>query len=335
WMGTNGAGVLRYAQGRFRRVGTTEGLPSDLIRSLYEDENGRLWIGTEGRGLARLDPAGLTAQGPVPVTVYRAADGLFDEVIHQILEDQYGRLWMSSNRGIFWVARQELDAFADGTTPRIHSTGYTERDGLRNREANGGMQPAGVRARDGRLWFPTQDGAVVVDPANLSRNEIPPPVAIEHVTAGRRTMSPEAPKLALHAGERDFEIAYTALSFMAPENVRFRYRLAGFNTDWIEAGNRRTAFYTNVPPGRYTFRVIASNNEGVWNDVGAALPLRVTPRFYETTWWTAAMVVVVGMLTVGAYRWRLSRLRRRELELSRIVEERTAELRRQEAAKSR
>src|SRR5262249_45645350 len=146
---------------------------------LYQDRDGWLWIGTEGRGLARLDPREWAdgRQGGRIVS-YRATDGLFDEVIHQILEDDFGRLWMSSNRGIFWITRADLLAFAAGRVRRINSTGYTERDGLRNREANGGSQPSGVKAHDGRLWFATQDGVAVVDPARIQRNSLPPNVVI-------------------------------------------------------------------------------------------------------------------------------------------------------------
>lgn len=224
----------------------------------------------------------------------------------------------------------ELEAFADGRVPRIHSTAYTERDGLRNREANGGNSPAGIRAREGRLWFATQDGVVVVDPARIRRNVVPPPVVVEQLATRERTLSAGAARLALAPDERDFEIDYTALSLMAPENVRFRYRLEGLTDEWTDAGNRRTAFYTNVPPGRYTFRVVASNNDGVWNEKGAALELTVAPRFYETRAAYALAALIVLLLGGIAFQWRLRSLRRRGRELTRLVGERTAALRQHE-----
>ncbi len=336
WMGTNGGGLARYMDGSFTHIRAADGIPSDLIRSLHHDSDGWLWIGTEGRGLARIDPTewGATAApnaAPGALAVYRAKDGLFDEVIHQILEDDFGRLWMSTNRGIFWVARAELNAFAEGKIARIHSTAYTEREGLRNREANGGMQPAGIKARDGRLWFPTQDGAAVVDPANLQRNEVAPPVVIEQVVAEGRTLRAGPQPIALDADERDLQIDYTALSFMAPENMRFRYRLEGYDTDWVDAGARRTAFYTKVPPGRYTFRVIASNNDGVWNEEGAAIAFSVAPHFYETKTYYLVLAVTLGLLLLAAIRWRLRGLRARERELSRLVDVRTEQLEAQNA----
>jgi ligand-binding sensor domain-containing protein len=203
WMGTNGGGLTRYREGTFTRVTHAEGLPSDLIRSLYQDADGWLWVGTEGRGLARLDPrAWGGAPGSAPNADRRIVrigtkDGLFDEVIHQILEDGDGRLWMNTNRGIFWVPRAELVAFADGKVPRIHSTAYAERDGIRNREGNGGVQPAGAKGPDGRLWFPTQDGVVVVDPARVRRERLTPPLVVEQIVARGEARRPAHDSIAL------------------------------------------------------------------------------------------------------------------------------------------
>ncbi|HMB92052.1 MAG TPA: two-component regulator propeller domain-containing protein [Rhodothermales bacterium] len=321
WLGTTG-GLGRYHNGTFSAFTTQDGLSSNLIRSIYQDEDGLLWIGTEGRGLNRID---LSMEKP-SITVFRRKDGLFDEVIHQILEDDFGRLWMSTNRGIFWVTRKGLNAFAKGTAPLIYSTSYTDRDGLRNREANGGRQPAGIKARDGRLWFPTQDGIAAIDPSNIRRNEVVPPVVIEQFATGDTVIAPPRKKLQLSAQDRDFEIAYTALSFMAPENMRFRYRLDGFDRDWVQAGSRRVAYYTNVPPGDYTFRVIASNNDGVWNDEGASLALKVTPYFYETRWFLG--LCVLGFLLTGPslYLLRVRRLKAQQQALRQLVEARTAEV---------
>lgn len=335
WMGTNGGGLARYAGGRFTRVSTADGLPLDLIRSLHQDADGWLWVGTEGRGLVRLDPREWDGREGRDgrrerIVSYRTSDGLFDDVIHQILEDDFGRLWMSTNRGIFWVDRRQLLDFAEGKLSRINSTGYTERDGLRNREANGGSQPAGIKSRDGRLWFPTQDGVAVVNPAHVQQNRLAPSVVVERITAGGTSLQPNDSVLALGVEQRDLEIEYTALSFLAPANVRFRYRLEPYDRDWVEAGGRRTAYYTRVPPGRYTFRVIASNNDGVWNEEGAALALQLEPYLWETGAFRALAALALGLLAVGAVGWRIRNLRARTRELARVVEERTAELRARE-----
>src|SRR5690606_12930506 len=340
WMGTNGDGLIRYAHGRYTRIDQSDGLPSDLVRALYVDAEGWLWVGTEGRGLARLDPRawadGAGGAGGADIAASRrivhvgVEHGLYDPVIHQILEDDAGRLWMSTNRGIFWVPRAELNAFAEGRAARIHSTHYTERDGMRNREANGGVQPAGVRARDGRLWFPTQDGVVVTDPARVAVARVPSPPVVERVVAGDSSYVAAGEPIRLGVDERDVQIEYTAPSFLEPANIRFRYRLDPYDADWVDAGRRRSAFYTRLPPGRYSFTVSASSHGGVWSDVGAPLELVVTPRFQETRAARLLLVVTLMLLAAGGVQWRLRSLRRRERELTRLVDERTAELRRNE-----
>ena len=333
WMGTRGGGLARYRNGRYTTVTTRDGLPIDVVRSLYVDGDGLLWVGTEGRGLARLDPLAWGDDGGAHdrrIVSIRAADGLFDEVIHQILEDDAGRLWMSTNRGIFWVAREELNAFAEGRVDHVRATAYTERDGLRNREANGGIQPAGIRARDGRLWFPTQDGIAIVDPADVTTDRDPPPVVVERVVAGDSAAVPRDTPLELGVDQRDLEIDYTALSFLEPANIRFRYRLDPYDADWVDAGARRAAFYTRVPPGRYTFRVTASNDPGVWAGAETSLDLVFAHRFRETNGAIVLAVLSLGLVVVVGYRRRVGNLRRRELELAGLVEVRTADLRRNE-----
>jgi signal transduction histidine kinase/CheY-like chemotaxis protein len=333
WMGTNGGGLTRYREGTFTRVTRADGMPSDIVRSLYQDADGWLWVGTEGRGLARLDPRAWSATpGGAPDTARRIVrvgtkDGLFDEVIHQILEDDAGRLWMNTNRGIFWVARSELNAFADGRISRIHPTAYAERDGIRNREGNGGVQPAGAKGPDGRLWFPTQDGVVVVDPANVRRERLAPPLVVEQVLAGGEALRPQRDSIALRPNERDVQIEYTALTFLEPTNVRFRYRLDPYDAGWVDVGNRRTAFYTKVPPGRYTFVVEASDAAGGWFEPGTRLAVRVLPQVWETGVFRWASIAALGVLLLVAVRWREARLRARALHLERVVAERTATLR--------
>jgi signal transduction histidine kinase/ligand-binding sensor domain-containing protein/CheY-like chemotaxis protein len=333
WMGTNGSGLARYRDGVFAHVRRADGLPSDLVRSLYQDADGWLWVGTEGRGLARLDPR---AWGDGRATTNRAIvrigtkDGLFDEVIHQILEDDAGRLWMNTNRGIFWVARAELDAFAEGRVSRIHSTSYSERDGMRNREGNGGVQPAGAKGPDGRLWFPTQDGVVVVDPAKVRRDRLAPPLVVEQIVARGGALRPQRDSIALGPDQRDVQIEYTALTLLEPANVRFRYRLDPYDASWVDVGNRRTAFYTKVPPGRYTFRVEASDAAGGWFEPGTSLAVRVLPRIWETGAFRWSLLAAIGILLFVAIRLRETRLHARAVQLERVVDERTGALRQRE-----
>jgi signal transduction histidine kinase/DNA-binding response OmpR family regulator/streptogramin lyase len=335
WMGTDGGGVARYRDGVFTPVTARDGLPSDGIRSLYVDRDGWLWIGTEGRGLARLDPRGWGANGTAAasrrIATINVSVGLFDNVIHQILEDDASRLWMSTNRGIFWVSRPELMAYADGRIPRVQSTGYTERDGMRNREANGGVQPAGARGLDGRLWFPTQDGVVVVDPKTLqNRDSVAPPVIVEQVIAGDSTLLPARGAVTLSAAQRDVRIEFTALTFLEPRNVRFRYRLNGYDRDWVDAGNRRSAFYTQLPPGTYTFEVQVSTVRNAWHTRGASLTLTASPRWFETGLVKLSAALALLALLVLGIRRRVSDATERAVELERVVAERTATLRERE-----
>ena len=330
WMGTNGGGILHYKDGTFSSYTPQDGLLSNLIRSLYVDNTSTspgyiLWIGTENKGLNRLP---VNEQGPdfSQITGYDQQNGLYDNVVHQILVDKNRRFWMSGNMGIYWVGRDQLEEYARGEIPEIYSTAYTEQDGLKNREANGGIQPAGIQSKDGRMWFPTQDGLVMVNPEDITRNELPPPVIIEEVTSENASIHKEKKGIVLQPAQRNFEIAYTGLSLMVPEKVRFRYRLKGFNENWTEAESRRTAFFTNVPAGDYQFEVLASNNEGVWSPEPASLSVTVLPYFYETGFFYLLMTLLFIAAVTGVIRFRTRQLKKREQELEQSVHERTAEL---------
>ncbi len=331
WMATDGGGIVRYREGVYTPVTTADGLPSDLVRALYVDADGWLWIGTEGRGLARLDPRAwatrdAAAEGRRIATI-TTRNGLFDDGIHEVLEDDFGRLWMSSNRGIFWITREEAMAVADGRAARVRSTGYTERDGMRNREGNGGVQPSGAKGHDGRLWFPTQDGVVVVDPRGIVNDAVAPPLVIEQVVAGDSALLPGDAAVRLAPDQRDIRVDFTALTFREPRNVYFRYRLDGYSTDWVESDTRRSAFFTKLPPGRYTFRVQASDARRGWHEPGASLVIEVVPRFYETPAFRVAVLAVLLGLGVVTLTRRSRAARRRARELQRLVDERTLALR--------
>ncbi|HKP30399.1 MAG TPA: ATP-binding protein, partial [Gemmatimonadales bacterium] len=250
----------------------------------------------------------------------------YDESIHQILEDAGGRFWINTNRGVFWLPRAELQDFVAGRVTQVHSTSYTERDGLRNREGNGGYFPAGAKTGDGRLWFPTQDGVVAIDPRRLRPGALPPAV-VERVVAGDSAFIADDGTITLDVTRRDLRIEYTASSFVGPANVRFRYRMEPYDRDWVDAGNRRVAFYTKVPPGRYRFRVEAGTGMGDWNEAGGAtLALSLAARPWETTWFRALVLAFAGFLLGLAMRSRTRRLHRRADELELIVAERTSEL---------
>jgi diguanylate cyclase (GGDEF)-like protein len=322
WVGTRGGGLTRFKDGRFTAYTTKDGLADDLVFALHEDREGSLWIGTYGGGLSRLKNGKFAS--------ITQKQGLHDDVIHRIVEDGLGDVWMSSNKGIFRVPKRELDEVADGTRERITGTVYGTDDGMRNVECNGGAS-AGGRMRDGRIWFPTIEGAVRIDPEHLPTNRIPPPVAIEEVLVdGKAGGTPGL--LRLPPSTQSLEVHYTALSLVAPEAVRFRYRLEGLEEDWVEADTRRVAYYSKLPPGSYRFHVVASNNDGVWNEEGAAFDFQVAPRFHETLWFRGAAVLLFALAGPLFHRFRIRRLTRQKAELERLVLERTAQL---EAANAR
>jgi hypothetical protein len=198
-------------------------------------------------------------------TNYTTNEGLFDDVVFQILDDGHGNLWMSCNKGVFRVNKQELNDFAAGRIKAITSISYGVADGMKSGECNGSSQPAGWKTRDGRLWFPTLKGVAVIDPQNVQINRLLPPVLIEQVLVDGQPLALRQ-QTACPPGKGQLEFHYTGLSFVAPERVKFKYKLEGFDRDWIDAGTRRVAYYTNIPPGKYQFRVKACNNDGIWNE---------------------------------------------------------------------
>jgi signal transduction histidine kinase/ligand-binding sensor domain-containing protein len=318
WVATNGGGLASLRNERFAVLTAKDGLSSDIVNSLREDQDGTLWVGTYGGGLNRLSEGRFHR--------YTTAQGLFDDAIFSILDDGRGNLWMSCNKGVFRVSRKELADLDRGLIPRLHPVSYGVEDGMRNRECNGANQPAGWRASDGRLYFPTIEGLVSVDPARLGGAGPPPPVVLEQVVADGALLPVDA-DLVLGPGAQDLEFHYTAPSFASPARVRFRYRLDGLDRDWVEAGNRRDAYYTRVPPGSYRFQVTASGEDGVWNPRSAAVALRLLPHFHQTRSFALLLGLGVGLLAFGAHRLRVGRLRARERELVKVVEQRTRSLR--------
>ena len=333
WVGTNGGGAARYEKGTFRALTVDDGLSSNLVRDIYQDTTGTgpanvLWVVTEDQGLNRVELSPSDTTLASSITVYQKRDGLYDNSIHQILKDEQGRFWISSNRGLFWVRKTELEAFARGEIDRIRSIAYTEKEGLRSREANGGVQPAGLKARDGRLWFPTQEGAAVVDPSTIPTGIAPPPVHVENVTSGDSVVArrPEE-TVRLAAAQRSFDVEYTGINLSNSQEVTFRYRLDGLQTDWRAAGARRRAVFTNVPPGRYTFQVSAQTRGGYWSEEPAQFTVTVAPFWWETWWFYGLCVLAVALSGYGAYRYRVYALRRRQEQLEEKVKERTRKLR--------
>jgi signal transduction histidine kinase/CheY-like chemotaxis protein len=315
WVGTGG-GLNRFKKGVFTVYTSRQGLSSDVVLSTHHDAQGRLWVGTQGGGL------GCLREGKI--VSYRMRDGLFDDAVFRILEDDTGNLWMSSNRGIFHVSKQQLEDFAAGRITRITSTGLGVPDGMKSIECNGGFQPAGWRMRDGRLCFPTMKGVSIVDPRPRA-DALPFPVLVEKVGVGGRLYDPAG---AAHVppGRGQLDLYYTALSFRSPKSIRFRYKLEGFDDDWVEAGDRRAAYYTNLTPGHYRFHVMAMEEEGKWNEASVPCDLYLAPHFYQAYWFYGLCGFLFMSLLGGVHQLKVRALAKRERELAARVEDRTREL---------
>jgi len=316
WFGTLLSGLFHLKDGKITNYTTKNGLHNDSILALCEDSEGTLWIGSFDGGLARLKNGKPTA--------YTMKHGLFKDTIYQVLDDGKGNLWMSSQKGIFTANKKELDDFAEGKISKIHCTSYDKSDGMPSNECGGGTSPAGCKTRDGKLYFPTLKGLVAVNPGNVNRNPQPPPVIIEEILVDNRSINhTPGKKIQLEPGNKNFEFHFTALSFLAPKKVKFKYLLEGFNDRWVDADTRRIAYFTNIPPGHYRFKVTACNNDGLWNTACASLDFYL-PHFFYQTWW---FYLLVGLLSIfagaGFYSLRVKQLKKREVHLQRLVEERT------------
>jgi signal transduction histidine kinase/ligand-binding sensor domain-containing protein len=301
WFATTG-GLVHVADGGTRIYTTADGLPNEGVHSVHEDADasGAMWIATIG-GLARLKDGRVTSFSAV---------GPLSDVVFEILEDDAGDLWMNGRQGILRAPKRDLDAYAAGQRRDVPITVYGLADGMKSTEYNDAyIQRPASRAADGRLWFATRQGVVSVDPSTVRSNRVLPPVAIETVVIDGRVETKRP--VEVPPGSRSFEIHYTALSLLAPARVRFAYQLDGLDPAWIDPGSRRVALYSRVPPGQYRFHLRAANNDGVWNETGATLDIRVLPYVYQTRWFQASAVAAFALALLGLHRMRMRRVEAR------------------------
>lgn len=309
WFGMSGGGLGRIRDGTVQQFRRADGLCSDFVQCLHLETDGTLWVGTY---------AGLNRFKEGQLTTITTEQGLPNNTICDIRRDG-DWFWISSHGGIVRVDAGELNRCADGETNQIHCLSYGLSDGLPTLQCSGGFQPASCRTADGRLWFPTSKGLVVVNPEGVRTNPLAPPVIIERLlvdeTIVAEAVALESP-VTVAPGRHRFEFQFTGLSFTAPEKMRFKYRLDGLEVEWIEAQALRRAYYSHIPPGDYEFQVIACNNDGVWNNAGASLQLTVLPFFWQTAWFRAlgASLTAIGG---GVFVWLMLR-RRMQRKLERL-----------------
>lgn len=318
WVGSTGGGLrgLDPATDSVRHC--PDGLVSHAIRTLYLDPAGVLWIGTAGGGLSRLRDGRIFS--------FTARHGLGANTVSQIIEDDEGHLWLGSNRGILRVRKSELEDLARGAISFLHPRAYGLNDGMPAEECSGGFSPAGLKTRDGLICFSTVRGLIFLDPHQQEETAASPTVLLEEVLVnGQAIQAKAAPggarRITIPPGGRELELRYTGLSYGSPEKVSFRYRLEGLEREWVEAGARRAAYYSRVPPGDYVFRVIACNADGLWNETGAALALRLEPYLWQRRGFLA--VVMLAALAALAATLRLLERRRYRRQLA-ILETRHA-----------
>ena len=319
WFGT-AKGLYKFAKGQPTENARQNQLTFP-VTTVFDDGRGSLWMGGRTPGLVRFR----IRDGKV--THYTESDGLFDDPPTAILADDRRNLWISTTSGIYRVSERDLDDFAEGRISYVQSARFGTDDGMKTGEASQPTnQPAGWRAHDGRLWFCTRKGVVVVDPNHFLRNSLVPPVVLEEVVAGRQTFSAHQ-GFQVAPGTDRIEFHYTGLSMLVPSRAHFRYQLEGYDHDWVEAGSQRVAYYTKLPPGTYRFRVIGSNDDGVWNMQGASVAFELLPHFYQTWWFLAICALAALLAAVAGQKIYTRGLRLRARELGRLVEEQTYELR--------
>ena len=307
-------GLRVWRDGKMTHWTGANGLPHNHVRAVHETAKGALWIGTYGGGLVRLT-AGRFAR-------VSTRDGLVEDAVSRIIDDGHGYFWLSGNRGVSRVRIAELDSVADRQATRVSPVLFGAGDGMPTNETEGWIQWAGWHAADGRLWIPTIKGVAIIDPT--VRHATPPPVAVTEVVVDGTTI-PHSGGIRVAPGAANLELRYTALSYAAPEKVRFKYRLEGYDDTWIEAGDRRTAYYSHIPPGDYTFRVVASNDDGVWNHEGARLTMVLEPHFWQRRYVWALGVLLLAAAAGYGVRWRL-RLLHTRLAREQAVGERLREV---------
>ena len=330
WAGHHARGLYRFDGERLER--RAEGERLERIAALHVERDGTVFIGTQDGGLGCLRRGRLTT--------ITEEQGLPARRVGAILDDGAGALWIASNRGLVRLDRADVEAVIDGRQAALRRAQVFGRsDGLPTLETAIGNQPAAVRDTRGRLWFATVKGVTMVDPARLRTNELPAPVSIQQLGVdGRISASAEPfattgtarpPAGSVAPGTRRIEIQYAALSFQAPEKVRFRYRLEGLDEDWVDVGDRRVAYYQDLRPGRYVFHVKAANNDALWNEEAATLAFEVQPFLWQTAWFRvlalAGLIGAVGLAVRQATRMRLRRQLER-LEQQRALEREKARL---------
>jgi ligand-binding sensor domain-containing protein/signal transduction histidine kinase len=318
WVGTN-SGLFEFTQNKtILKYDTSNGLSGRIIYSLYYDNENIMWI-TSNKGLDLLIDGKFIGTGKT--------EPLLNQVIYSLIEDNYGNVWMSTNFGILCANKKELLQYYEGKIQRAEILNYNKKDGMLTTECNGGNQPSGYKLESGIILFPTMNGVAYIDPSTVKfkRNKLPPPVVISSLIVNNKNFLP-ADGLQIEAGSDRFEFFFSALSFSDPEKNQYKYKLEGFDKDFIYAGNKSSAQYTNIAPGSYKFIVLASNNDEVWNIEGASFSFTLRPYFYQATWFyfLCGFIILASGFLINLYKEK--RYKKNQMELEALINERTGQL---------
>jgi PAS domain S-box-containing protein len=307
-MGTSMGLYERRADRRWHLV-TLRGLQQPIVvRGMLEEDDGTIWLATDGQGLVRW----ANGEG----RAYDSRAGMVDDTLFSVVADGLGSLWVSSARGLARIRRTEFEDLDRGAITILNCITFGSVDGLLSNSSGGSGNPSAVRLADGRIMTATNNGVAVINPQLLQLNSRPPPVVIEDVIADDVSL-PMGDAVTVPPGANRLEIRYTALSFIAPQRLRFRYQLEGSDPRWVEASHERSAHYTHLPPGRYLFRVLACNNDGVWSDTGATLGITMQPRYFQTWWFQCAAIAFAIASLAALVGWRLRQSKERQQILTR------------------
>lgn len=318
WVGTDGGGIHVLEDEKLKSFNITNGLTSNVIFQITEDKNQQLWIGTNG-GITRFDGTNFFALTYV--------HGLYSNSVFQIIIDENEDFWLMTNKGVQQLKMEDIQQVIEGTKPTFSEIKtYNQSEGMRSSVVTGAS--IGCLSCSGEILVPTFKGLTIINPREIRVNNVKPPVLITEVQLNYNAVL-LSDEISIPAGKESLEIHYTGLSLYAPDEVQFQYKLEGFDTDWVRAGNRRVAYYTNLPPGDFTFRVKAANNDGIWNELGTTIGIFKAAHFYQSKWFYVLSLLGLLLFGVVIYYQRTRHLKFKNEELTELVEVRTIDIRKQ------
>ncbi|MBL7857849.1 MAG: hypothetical protein JNM57_09180 [Cyclobacteriaceae bacterium] len=353
WLASRSGGVAKFRNNKVIEIyDRKNGLESNYILALEEDRTGKIYIGTHNGGLTIIEPdetlhtyhinkddAGMlifnihiddalrvwvvTNTGLfhfdgrtfIPIKLKKVFVG---ETYFDWTEDQYNNVWVTTNVGVMQLKKNEVLQFIQQTVPDVAVKLYDNHDGMVSKECTGATRS--VVTSTGKIWIPTVGGVSIFDPSKMSINTLIPSVYITVLQTDSQQYSPDS-VFEIRPGNLRFAFSFTALSLLSPDRVEFKYKLNDVDKFWVNAGKERSAEYTNLAPGTYTFQVIASNNDGLWNEQGASMTFRVLPHFYQTYWFFAVVVILILSTFFGIYKWRVHAIEKNNRELRKVNSE--------------